>query len=171
LETEQATINGTGNSAGEAGHHSSVAQQADETGSTFDTTREAWKTGNYQANPTHQTGDEAGPTLDSTSETRKAGNNPADAKTDKAGARCPRHATSETREAGNNATVAATDEAGARCPNHAASQAGSAGNASIARTNQTATEPRSANGTACEPGADEAKTRAFQSFHAASKTG
>jgi hypothetical protein len=41
LETEQATINGTGNSAGEAGHHSSVAQQADETGSTFDTTREA----------------------------------------------------------------------------------------------------------------------------------
>jgi hypothetical protein len=46
LETEQATINVAGNSAGETRHHASVTQQAGETGSTFHTTGEAGKTGN-----------------------------------------------------------------------------------------------------------------------------
>jgi hypothetical protein len=57
METEQATINGAGNPAGEAGHHASVTQQAGETGSTFHTTREAGKTGNHAADDTtHKTG-------------------------------------------------------------------------------------------------------------------
>jgi len=154
LETEQATINGTGNPAGETRHHASFTQQADETGPAFDTARETGKTrnhasddstdktGNYQANPTYKTGDQAGPTLDSTSETRKAG---------------------------NNATIAETNEAGARCANHTASQTGSTGHAAVART-KAATEPRSAIGTAGEAVTDKAKTRAFQSVNSVGQT-
>jgi hypothetical protein len=56
LETEQATINGAGNSAGETRQHASVTQ-ANETGSTFHTTRETGKTGNRASDDSaHKTG-------------------------------------------------------------------------------------------------------------------
>jgi hypothetical protein len=174
LETEQAAINRTGNSAGEAGHHTSVAHQADEAGSTFDTAGEtgktrnhasddsAHKTGNYQANPTYKTGDQAGPTLDSTSETRKAGNNATIAETNEAGARCANHTASQTGSTGH-AAVARSNEAATqtRSANNTTSQTRSTSNAAVARTHKAATETRSTNGTAGEACTDKAKTGPF----------